>query len=84
MSNLLNQQTLPVEPEEIVFFFKHCDGNVKNVIFERLKKEHPKITKRLIDKEVTKLKKRYNPLIIGEVRGFLKDQFGLEFNPKNN
>jgi len=81
MSNLLNQQNLKVDPEEIVFFFKNCDGNVKNVIYERLKKNHPTISKRLIDKEVTKLKKLYNPLIIMEVRTFLREQYGKEYKP---
>lgn len=79
MSNKMNEKLLQVEPEEVLFFYQHCDASIKNVVFDNLVKTHPNITKRLVDKELTKLKKNYNAAVIHEARRVLKAVKGVQF-----
>ncbi|WP_286753905.1 MULTISPECIES: hypothetical protein [Sphingobacterium] len=84
MSNKPTQSKISLEPEEVLFLYKNCNASIKSVVFERLKKQGHKYNKLLITKEVSKLKREYNPIIIAEIRSVLKENLGLEFNPKNN
>lgn len=83
MSNKTTQRQIKLEPEEVLFLYKNCDAGIKSVVFERLKKQGYNYSKLLITKEVSKLKREYNPVIIAEIRAVLKENLDLEFNPKN-
>ncbi|MGJ1407416.1 hypothetical protein [Sphingobacterium siyangense] len=84
MSNKTTPSQIKLEPEEVLFLYKNCNASIKSVVFERLKKQGYNYTKLLITKEVSKLKREYNPVIIAEIRAVLKENLDLEFNPKNN
>lgn len=71
MSNKLDQKFIEVDPKEILFLYENCDATVKNIIYESLKPKHSTLTKRLVDKELTKLKRRYDAMIINEARRVL-------------
>ncbi len=84
MSNKTTQPQIKLEPEEVLFLYKNCDAGIKSVVHERLKAKGINVSKLLITKEISKLKREYNPVVINEVKVVLKDNLGLEYNPSQN
>lgn len=79
MSSKTAKKNVTVTPEELVFLFQHCTPAVKNVIFNRIKPNRPKLTKRKVANELTTLKKHYDNEIISTARLVLKENFNKVF-----